>query len=307
MTACRWIAHDQPRLLRTHQRDCETSGCEGCQPCEDRHCGVCGIRHVESLTCPGCVGVVRSDLDLIADLSARMLGEAVHRGVNSEAAMLAGPAADVEAWRNRWMSARAGRIPADWLEDCRDELHPLYVLGTWDMLVTQHYDHDRTQRVTIEGAASYLGANLTALAQEAEFAFEELAREVRACRAHLEDVLRDGERDEKGAPCPMCGRAALVKDHGETIEDDRWRCPRRDCSASYTEHDYRVKVEAVYVLHADRLTASQIAETYRVPEGTVRRWASGHAPTVRVHGKDDHGRQLYDVADVLGMRDGVSA
>ena len=282
---CRWVNSEHPRMLRTHQRDCETAGCEGCEPCTGRHCGVCGVKHVDRLTCPSCVGTVREDLTLIESLAEKMLPEATHRGVNSEAAMLAGPAADVEAWRNRWMSARAGRIPAAWLEDCRDELHPLYVLGTWDMLITDHYDQDgRTQRITVESAVQYLGANLTDLAQDPEFAFEELAREVRACRGHMEDVLHDGEREDRGAPCPMCGAGALVKDHGKAIEDDRWRCPKRNCGASYTEHDYRVKVEAVYVLHADRLTASQISETYRIPEGTVRQWAL--RDKVRKHGAD---------------------
>lgn len=387
MSGCRWVASGLPRMLRTHLRDCEAAGCEGCQPCEDRHCGLCGIKHVDSLTCPTCIGHVRDDLKVILAMCGRTLTEAVHRGVNSEAAMLAGPTANVEAWRNRWMSARQGRISSDWLEDCRDELHPLWVLGTWDMLITEHLSHDsRTQAITVASAAQYLGANLTDLAQDADFAFEELAKEVSSCRSHMEDVLQDGQREDKGAPCPMCGKAALVKvtnerqaercecgpwptmkhadharcsctftirveqldpeqdpvtvrvydewpeighvhprpdldciacrreadwerSHLEHVEPDRigdqWVCPKRECKATYTEHDYREKVEAVYVRHADRLTASQIHSTYRVPEGTVRQWA--FRDKVRKHGLDEQGRQLYDVADVLACRDGVAS
>lgn len=387
MSACRFIATDQPRMLRTHSRDCNASGCEGCMPCVERHCATCGRRHVDGLRCASCVGDVRQDISQIAALTDRMLPEAMYRGVNSEAAHLEGPTADPNAWRQRRRYGyrdvvETKRSGETFRPDVIGEDHPLWVLGTWDLLVTEHYGHHRTQRVTVTTAASYLKANLTDLAQDREFPFEELAREVRQCRGHLEDVLRDGERYDKGALCPMCGKAELVKDSGarqskgcgcgprpalrhaehgrcdcpfalrlETQEDgtqaavrvydydgeepdpghihtrpdlscvacrreaewetrhaehvqdapndDRWQCPRRDCNGSYTEHDYRTKVEAVYVLHADALTASQIAHTYRVPEGTVYKW--GQRGQVRKRGHDGQRRVLYDVGDVKRM------
>ncbi len=385
MTSCRFIATDQPRMLRTHVRDCNASGCEGCVPCKDAHCRHCGRVHVESgaLTCPGCVGDVRGDISQIVALHAKTLTEAVHRGINSEAAHLYGPTADPSAWRQRRRYGYRDVVETKpdgtrFRPDVIGEDHELWVLGTWDLLVTEHLDHHRTQRVTVKTAADYLRANLSDLAQDREFPFAELAREVSACRGHLEDVLRDGERDEQGGLCPMCGKAQLVLNHaaqqakpcecgprpnlahadhgpctcklklrieqpsedaepvtvriydhgltdvharddlacvacrrsiewderhaahaGDDPEEDRWACPK--CKASYTEHDYRTKVEAVYVLHADRLTASQIAETYRLPERTVRHW--GATGTVRTHGKDSAGRTLYDVDDTLARRD----
>lgn len=301
MSVCRFVASDQPRVLRTHIRDCNASGCEGCAPCPEDHCGMCGHRHVDQLTCASCIGTVREDIGIIVALAERMLPEAMHRGVNSEAAMLAGPAASAETFSNRNISARAGRIPATILIDNLDEMHPLWVLGTWDMLVSEHLGRVTRIRVTIQRAADYLRGQLTTLAQDEDFAFEELAREIRQCRGHLEDVLRDGERDEKGAPCPMCGNAALVKQYGTQDADDRWCCPKRDCSASYTEDAYRNKVEGTYVHVADRLTASQIHQAYRVPPGTVMKWAQ--RDQVRRRGKDESGRQLYDVSDVKAMRD----
>lgn len=313
--ACRWAGTESPRLLRTHVRDCNASGCEGCEPCGERHCGTCGIKHVTvELHCPGCVGDVRTNLDSIAARTDLLLTEAVHRGINSEAAHLHGPAADPEQWRQRRRFGHRDVIETrkdgtTYRPDVVGEDHPLWVLGTWDLLVTEHYSHGhRTARITIATAVEYLKANLTDLARDPEFPFPELATDIRRCEAHMEAVLHDGEAPEKGGDCPMCGRGVLVKDYGDTETDDRWRCPRKDCKAAYTEHDYRTKVDAVYVLHAPALTASQIAAHYRVPERTVRHWASEKGGE-RVHkrGKDAQGRTLYDVEDTLACRDNPGA
>lgn len=396
---CRFAGLDQRRAVRDeHVRDCVASGCPGCKPCPASHCASCGHRHLgpgERLTCATCVGTVREDLTTIGRLCGGLLAEAVHRGVDSEAAMLAGPAADVADWQRRQRLIVNAALRADdersaehrrlvaWLEDSRDEMHPLWVLGIWEMLWREHLEHETDEPVTITVAADYLGRQLTYMAQQHEPDFDQFATEVRDCRGHLEDVLRDGVRDETGAPCPMCGAKALVRDAGPTqatpcgcgprprmrhgehgrcdcpigirlevaltpagettivpirvsedplpedhvhprsdlsciachrerqwdtahaahggaaAREDRWACP--SCSASYNEHDYRTKVDAVYVLHAEALPASQIREVYRVPEGTVRQWANrGH---VRKHGRDLSGRQLYDVGDTLRMRD----
>lgn len=307
---CRWNGRESPRLTRSHLAEC-AGGCEGCGPCPERHCQVCGLEHVTSegrgtdQTCATCVGIVREAIPTIVALSGRVLTEATHRGVNSEAAMLAGPAADPEAFGYRRMSALAGRIDAAWLDTCRDEKHPLWVLGTWEMLIRQHLDQPSLALVDVHVAAAYIDGHLTRLAHDEGFAFEELARDLRDCQGYIEDVLHEGEREERGAPCYACGRANLVKVYGETDDGDRWTCPR--CKQWWTEDDYRAKVEGIYVQQADRLTASQIAVTYRVPEGTVRRWASGNDATVRTRGKDRNGRQLYDVDDVVTRRDTQSA
>lgn len=292
-------------MLRTHLRDCESATCGGCEPCPERHCGLCGREHVtvdgrgDDQTCAACIGVVRHDLQRIEDMAAVTLIEATHRGVNSEAANLAGPVPaspdDFEAWGFKAMSAAMGRIP----DLGPDPVHPTWVLGTWEMLVREHYAQPTDERVTTSKARAYLDGHLHRLAQDPEFAFEELARDVRVCRGHLEDVLRFGERPDKGAPCPMCGRAVLVKDYGSDEAEDRWVCPK--CDQWWTEDDYRSKVGGIYLTVAEVLTAGQIAETYRVPEGTVRRWASVD-PKMR-RGYDGQRRQLYDVARVLQKRD----
>jgi hypothetical protein len=197
----------------------------------------------------------------------------------------------------------------DWLEVADDERHPLQVLGTWDFLVAEHLGHHRTLKVTVDSAASYLDANLTDLARLDDFAFDELAREVADCVVHVEGVLLLRLREETGAPCPVChaqGRKAkpLVREFDEddrTGGSDLWVCPRVECGQTWTLDEYDRYVERESVLHQEKLTASQIALTYRVAEGTVRRWAS--EGRVRRRGYDGQRRQLYDIADVKACRD----
>lgn len=308
---CRWAGSTEPRLLRTHRRDCESSGCPGCEPCPERHCQVCGREHVTAEgrgndeTCTECLSVVREDAKLIERMSGFLMFEAVAKGVHSEAASLAGPSQNTpdrfEAFGYRRMSAIMGRIPA---MEADDDRHPLFVLGTWEMAVREHYgqEADGETTITIPAARAYLDGHLHRLAHDPEFAFSDLARDLRVCRGHLEDVLHDGVRDETGAPCPMCGRANLVKDYGTKVDDEvRWKCPRDACGEWYSEPDYEAKVNAVYIQSADRLTARQMREAYRVPEGSTRAWAT--KGLIRRRGKDHHGLTLYDVADTLKLRD----
>jgi hypothetical protein len=136
-----------------------------------------------------------------------------------------------------------------WLDHADDERHPLWVLGTWDMLITEHLGHTRTARVTVSGAAAYLAANLTDLARDADFGFGELAREVRECRAHVEEVLAVADHVERGAPCPVCHASErkarpLEREFGDTTTDeegnpdhsgDSWVCPNRECGQAWTQ------------------------------------------------------------------------
>lgn len=301
---CHFAGHDYPRMLRAHAPGCDTATCTGCAPCPERHCQVCDHAHVTvdgrgtDETCASCIYDTRTALADTLSLSARLLGEAIRRGINSQAAMLDGPAADPETWGYRRMSALAQRIDPAWLEDNRDELHPAWVIGTWEMLTRDHLHQPIDTRLTLTEAVAYLDQHLTRLAHDPDFDFTALARDVARCHAHLEDVLAEGVRPERGAPCPACGRADLEKNYGDTVNDDRWTCTR--CGQWWTEQDYRSKVAGTYIAVAPALTASQIREQYHVPEGSIRAWAT--RGRVAKKGRDHLGRQLYVVADVLACR-----
>lgn len=299
-------------MLRTHQRDCEGAACQGCDPCPEAHCRICGREHVTvdrrgtDQTCASCLGDVRTDLADIYRHAARLLGEAIVRGINSEAAVYAGPAANPENWGRRLLLI--GRNGTDkeanaFTDDNRDEPHPTWVVGTWEMLVRDHLEQPSDEQITLSSARDYLDGHLTRLAHDIEFGFEEMAKELRTCRGRLEDLLAEGERAETGAPCPACGARALVKSYGGSEDDDRWTCPK--CRQWWTEADYRTKVDGIYLGVADALTASQMQRAHRIPEGSTRAWAA--KGEVRRRGRDDQGRTLYDVTDTLRMRDGKAS
>lgn len=356
MSECR--ESDAGRLVNDqHNRDCNLSGCPGCKPCtpDHGHCTSCEHRHLaegERWVCVRCVGKVRENLNKISNYTTQAHREVVQRGINSAAFLVAAPAADPEAHGFLHQSATSGRlckcrtrghvcpatlIPAKIcpdaafaLEDARDELHPLTVLGWWQMAWEEHLgtdvlgsddtDDQHFARITVAGAWRYLTEHLTKMAQEFEPDFEQFRTEVRDCTTWLENILGEGVREERGVQCFMCGKAQLVKwydpepatdEHGEVYgPNDHWFCPREDCGHWWTEEIYRTRVQGTYLAKADRLTASQIATTYRVPEGTVRGWATAtkwRDPLVRRRGKDAYGLTLYDVADVLAARDRVAA
>jgi ribosomal protein L37AE/L43A len=303
-TTCRFAASNQPRAINgRHEPDCADDECRGCQPCEEVHCVVCRRTHAANV-CAECVAATRDDLRAIAELCGALPTEVAHRGVNGEAMMLLGPAADPEAWRNRAMSAMRGRVDAAYLDDCRDEQHPLWILGTWEQAWRDHLDQPTDLRATLPRLVDYLDRQLHVMAGEVEVPFDDFARDLRGCRSHLEDVLHDGIRKETGAPCPECNRP-LVKRYGKTEAFDTWVCPSRRCGTWYTDHEYRTRVTDDYRANADRLTVQDMAAQYGVSQGSVRGWAS--QGKVHKRGKDDSGRQLYDVGDVVRLRDGSAA
>lgn len=323
MTESRCHHTDAGPMLNTHQADCERADCGGCQPCPEPHCTARSrcLTHIAAteLTCPGCIGNTRTDIAQTVALAALMLTEAIARGINSQAANLAGPAADPATWSARQILRRRAIVdylPSDaWeyatrvlIED-DDSQHPLLVLGRWEMMLREDWGPETDERLTVASAADYLDRNLARLANDPAQDFPLFAAEIRACRTHLEAVLHDSRQPEKGAPCPNCTTdqqrgPALHKrydDDDATGASDVWLCKR--CDSWWSEADYRLRVGARYLQHADRLTADQIHAEYRIPPGTLRRWAS--EGKVGRRGTDDSGRQLYDVQNALDQRDVV--
>lgn len=199
------------------------------------------------LTCARCVGRVRVNLKRIPIVSRLMMLIALEDGVDSEAANLAGPAADPEAWSWRKVAARQGKAWHLSLIEDDDEEHPYLVLGRWDLMLREDYQHPSNDVVTIANAADYIGGQLHRIAQDETQDFPLMAREIRKCRNHLERVLRSALTKQRGAPCPECTsedtgvgpRLVLHYGHWCTDEDcerehylddrgDLWICPRTD-------------------------------------------------------------------------------
>jgi len=180
------------------------------------------------------VARVRQDIRAIRDLAPVMLPAALFAGVNSEAASLAGPACDVEAWSWRKVAARQGVAWHVSLEEDDDEQHPYTVLTRWEFMLREDYDQPRTTPTSTTEAADYLDRTLHRLAQDDEQDWPLFAREIRRCRTHLEGVLRDSRQPERGAPCPDC------RDEGRVVrmtrEYSHW-CAAEDCERIHYADD----------------------------------------------------------------------
>lgn len=199
-----------------------------------------------------------------------------------------------------------------WITDCRDELHPTYVLGTWDFLVRDHYGHTLdlvgplhphghpvdTRTFTLHDTATYLDQRLTALAHDPDLAFNQLHTETTRCAAHLEDVLAVTPHHQKGATCPACERAPLERHHGTGDDEDTWDCPRCGWQLTDTEH---LHLRGIHAETALVMTAAELEEIHGIPAGSVRGWAT--RGVIARAGKNDQGYRLYDVASVIAHRD----
>jgi hypothetical protein len=194
-------------------------------------------------TCARCLGRTRQDIRNIVERAALMLPEAIVTGVNSQAAVLAGPATDVEAWSWRKVTAKQGRAWHLSQDEEDDERHPFTVLTRWAWMISNAYNNPGPDVWTITNAADYLNRVLHRIAQDPGQDFAQMATELRKCRTHLETVLTDSLDPERGAPCPTCGKAKvyvrLVREYAHWCEDetceqfhfltddaDVWTCPK---------------------------------------------------------------------------------
>lgn len=353
-------ASTQPRVVRDRHLDtCANAHCGGCRPCPERHCRDCGDEHVTvngigtDETCAACIKAVRDDLHLIGAYAARLLGEAIVRGINSQAMVLDGPVARATTYAlrvNRILDGSActlgracpvhgarthgptchgyhrgdgcghrscARINApcpDLLAfnaTNRDEPHPTWVVGTWEMKIRDHLGQPGQDAPTLTEARVYIDAHLTRLAHDQTFPFNELGSDLKHCREHLETVLHDGEQIEQGAPCNRCKRPVLriTSDTGQVT----YRCDH--CHRDLTEHEYRLAVRADHIANADRLNTTDMAERTGIDESTLRRWVSRrttqrtgedpvtHPPLLRSCGVDGKNRKVYRVSEVERVRD----
>jgi hypothetical protein len=257
MSRCRWD-HAQGVYLhdgepcRTDEYGDPTVHCTARRSCAN-HVGR------GELTCARCIARTRADLGRIVALEPLLTTAALAAGVNSEAANLAGPATDAEAWSWHKVSAKQGRYwHASLIED-DDEHHPYAVLTRWEFMLREDYEQPRSDETSTCRARAYLDLVLHRLAQDHAQDWTLFAREIRACREHLEAVLGNSLKPETGAPCPDCKAAGHVvpmrreyphwceaddceRFHYADESYDRWVCPR-DRDHWRTHEDYSRWVE----------------------------------------------------------------
>lgn len=234
-----------------HADGCADPACRACRPCEPRnpqggpqvHCTARSrcTGHLEPLraTCARCLGLTRRALTDVEALHARMLGEAIAQGVNSEAANLAGPA-DPEGWQARREDADRHGYTETLAKN--DPAHPLNVLGRWDLFLRNKYNQPTRLRLTVPRATAYLKTQLNRFSEDPDANFPQFVREVFACRAHAETVIRDhGTGDRANIGCFDCGGSLERKLTASGFED-AWTC--RECARRYTYAEYNLALRA---------------------------------------------------------------
>ena len=216
---------------------------------------------------PQVVSVSR-DLSAIEALATHLLAQAVHSANDPEfpggAAMLAlAPAADpgdyaenfeAAEWRHETNPLRWGENTIDLEhEDQEDDLAPvLQTLWFWsDAWRAEHDQQLGTRRATIASEANFLRWAL-GWARENELHWDDFADDIATSRRKLENILRDGERSQRGVPCMYdeCGGVALFRkpvpkrgqDGEKTWVLSDWKCPR--CGRAWDEAGYRRNVTA---------------------------------------------------------------
>lgn len=134
-----------------------------------------------------------------------------------------------------------------WIEDARDEQHPVYILGSWEQLWRDHLTQPTDLAATLPRLVDYLDRHMHEMAAEPEVPFEDFARDLRGCRGHLEDVLRDqNQGDRAGVGCFDCG-GDLERRLTEQGFEDHWTCQRCRRRYTYAEYNFalRASLEAV--------------------------------------------------------------
>ena len=200
-----------------------------------------------------------------------------------------------QRWIDQYLPEHNQIRAAEALIEDDDPHHPYNVLTRWEFMLREDYGQSRPHwecrtgidvlggrerdrekcavnhgqscwlaretPTSIYSAMDYLDRNLHRIAQDDEQDFPLLGRELKKCRQHLEAVLRNDDRPDRGAPCPECTSdtagvgprlrreyAHWCEDedcrrvHHDDESDDVWTCPRNPLH-SWTHKVYTKWIE----------------------------------------------------------------
>lgn len=136
-------------------------------------------------------------------------------------------------------------------EDDEEHEPPLQTLLFWSEAWRAEHGYELGRRPTIRSEVNFIRGVLD-WAWDNEVHFDDFAADVRKVRSRLENLLRQGIRSERGAPClyDQCRGVRLVRKLEPKRDEDGekvwvlgdWHCPR--CHRSWTEERYAAMVTA---------------------------------------------------------------
>lgn len=266
MTQCRYDREAKKHVTREHLSECVDVACLGCKPCTHddqgnpvRHCRTRNrcTSHLgwTEQTCPVCVGKVRTNLTRILTAMSLMPAEVEQVGRTDRTAAagyVPGASAHPGAWRARRLyNAKTGGYVEDY-----DEGDPWQMLGLRERMIREDLGHDhRLVSNTLAETCGYIAWVLTDLARDEQqvVVIAELMSETARLADHLEAILRDSRKPERGAPCRSCPTPAprlqlrpghwcddegCTRTHYADDSGDRWVCPS-DREHWWSAADYR--------------------------------------------------------------------
>lgn len=250
------------------------------------------------MTTDAVVNVAR-DLRAITDeLYPHLRSQAEHQArsrlMPGGTAMVAlGVVANIEAWENMQQATeRHGRAYTSVVDEDPDAAWSAYQLleywsEQWRAVHGMEFEPGpRRPRPTVASEANFLRWALDwAWANEPHW--RDFASDVATARRRLEDILADGDRSERGAPClyPDCKGKRLVRKlqprgdgSGKKVwVYSPWHCP--SCHREWDESGYARMVtaanEAAKVEHIDGdewVTVDLAARRTGRPTSTIRQW-----------------------------------
>lgn len=177
---------------------------------------------------------IAQDLREIAQLYTHLDDEAIHHADDQEfpggeALNLAAPAATTANWQDVFDQLEASGEDLRYANDQVAERHVLLVLGDWEDRIRHERSQPTRLRVTVPRAVDYLRGSLGWITEHFNDA-DLMARELRSCRAALENVLSDGVRHDASAAA--CFRDTLGEDGSAAVCGGRlvrYTLDRDDC------------------------------------------------------------------------------
>lgn len=220
---------DDCPIHHNHPEDCPGAGHRGCLPCDHDHCVLCRETHTDRahpITCPECIGKVRTTLHDILWHCRHLRWQAARGGHNGRLTAAApipgGDALVLYARAGAFlenMRTSHGYTPEQMDEDHhpRDVVPVLLPLASWAIAWRTYLGHDLAAAATVSGIVHYLadGPRLQQMAQTKDGPdWTAFVDDMRALLRQLEGVLHDEAAPERGVSCFQCGKQ-LVRRFGK--------------------------------------------------------------------------------------------
>jgi len=206
--------------------------------------------------------------------------------------------ANLEAWQSQYDAAEAWNAanpkrqqrPTDHIEDEDDEWEPpLQTLAFWSEQWRAEHGAEYDQRPTVASEANFIRWALD-WAWDHEVRWDDFAKDIRAARVRIENVLYAGNRAERTRV--VCDRAdcekpaRLIRKYGfaEDGSDDWWRCPscktRFDADGVSKAHAHMLRSEGAE-RWVEQVDAIGTLKAQGRAERTIRGWLGDRAIAVQ--------------------------